>query len=58
MDCVLRVSCYKEIILHFHHHFPIIPLLNFMVKRFGSHNMTMLYPHLCYNEVCYKGITL
>ena len=24
----------------------------------GSHNMTMLYPNLCYNEVCYKGTAL
>ena len=23
-------------------------------KIFRSHNMTMLYPHLCYNKACYK----
>ena len=46
MDCVIRVSCYKEIILHFHGHFPIIPLISSMVIRFGTHNMTTLYPHL------------
>ena len=27
-------------------------------KRFGSHNMTMLYPNLCYNKVSYKRTTL
>ena len=27
-------------------------------KKFGSHNMTLLYPNLCYNEVCYKGTAL
>ena len=25
-------------------------------KKFGSHNMTVLYP--CYNKVCYKGTAL
>ena len=25
-------------------HFPVIALLNFMVKRIESHNMTVLYP--------------
>ena len=29
-----------------------------MVKQFGSHNMTVLYPNLCSNEVCYKGTAL
>ena len=24
-------------------------------KKIGSHNMTMLYLNLNYNEVCYKG---
>ena len=27
-------------------------------KKNGSHNMTPLYPNLCYNEVCYKGNVL
>ena len=26
--------------------------------KIGSHNMTVLYPHLCYNEVSYKGTAL
>ena len=30
----------------------------FQVKIFGIHIMTMLYPNLCYNEVCNKGTTL
>ena len=40
---------YKGIIGHF---------VNSMAKKFGSHNMTVLYPNPCYNEVCYKGIAL
>ena len=27
-------------------------------KKFGSRIMTVLYPNLCYNEVCYKGTAL
>ena len=27
-------------------------------KKFGNHNMAVLYPNLCYNEVCYKGTAL
>ena len=27
-------------------------------KTFGSHNMTMLYPNLCYNKACYKKTAL
>ena len=29
-----------------------------MIKKFGSHNMTVLYPSLCYNDVWNKGTTL
>ena len=29
-----------------------------MVKTFGGHSMTMLYPSLLYNQVCYKEIVL
>ena len=36
-------------------HFPIIPLSNSMVKKFGNHNMAMLYTNPCDNKVCYKG---
>ena len=28
------------------------------VKKIGSHNMSVLYPVLCYNEVYYKGAAL
>ena len=41
-----------------HGHFSIISLQNMMVKRFGSHKMTISYPNICYNEMCYKGIAL
>ena len=27
-----------------------------MVEKHGIHNMTVLYPIVCYNEVCYKGL--
>ena len=27
-------------------------------KKFGSHNMTMLYPNLCNNEACYNVTAL
>ena len=30
-------------------------LQNSMVKNFGHHNMSVLYPNQCYNEVFYKG---
>ena len=37
-------------------------LFNLFVKFHGnkyvSHNMAMLYPNPCYNEVCYKGTAL
>ena len=29
-----------------------------MVQKFGSPNMTVLYPIPCYNEVCYIGTVL
>ena len=29
-----------------------------MVKKFKSHNMPVLYPNMCYNEVFYKGTEL
>ena len=29
-----------------------------MVKKFESHNVTVLYPNRCYNEVFYKVIGL
>ena len=29
-----------------------------MVNNHGSHNMTVLYPNLCYNGMCYKGTAM
>ena len=37
---------------------PVIPLKNSMVNNFGSHNMTVFYPNLCYTKLCYKGTAL
>ena len=34
------------------------PLILFHGKKFGCHNMNMLYPNSCYNEVCYNGTVL
>ena len=31
--------------------------VNFHGKN-GSHNMNVLYPNPCYNEVCYKGTAI
>ena len=41
-------------------HFPIIPLKNSLVKMFGSHNMTTLYPNSHYNKGIFiiKGTAL
>ena len=60
MDCVISDLCYKGKFYRgiIHGHFSIIPLQNAMVKQFGSHNMGMLYPILCYKEVFCKGIAL
>ena len=38
--------------------FLYISVVKFQGKIFGSHNMTMLYPNLFCNEVCYKGTAL
>ena len=27
-------------------------------KKCGSHNMTVLYPNLCYNQLCLEGAAL
>ena len=32
-------------------------LQNYMVKKFWTHYMTVLYPNPCRNKVCYKGNT-
>ena len=33
-------------------------IIKFHSKKSGSDNMTMLYPNLCNNEVCYKWTAL
>ena len=52
MDCAISIRYHIGTILHRNYrkmtilcygHFPIIPLLNFMVSKFGSHNMTVFY---------------
>ena len=60
MDGLTSESCYKGTVLqrNYRKMTIIIPLLNFMGKSFGSHNMTVLYPNSCYNEVCYKWTAL
>ena len=32
--------------------------VKFMVRKFWSYNMTMLYLNLCFNEMCYEGTAL
>ena len=32
--------------------------IKFQGKKCGSHNITLLYPNLCDNEVCCKGTAL
>ena len=32
--------------------------VKFRTKKFRSHNITVLYPNQCYNEVSYKGNVL
>ena len=66
MDCAISESCYKGKTLQRNDRkttmewsFHIIPLENSMViKKLGSHNMTVLYLNLCYNEARYKGTAL
>ena len=40
--------------------FSYIPFVNFHVRKkmSGSHNMTVLYLNLCYNEVCSRRTAL
>ena len=61
MDSVISESCYTGTILQRNYRkmtilwsFPYNSFVKFQVK----HNMTVLYPNLCSNEVCYKGTAL
>ena len=65
MDRVISELCYKGTILQRNYRKPTIlwsfsydSFAKFHNKTFESHNMTMLYPNLCYNEVCNTGSTL
>ena len=62
MDCVKSELCYKGTILQrnygkmtFARKFSYDPFVKFYSKKFGSHNMVILYPNPFYNKVCYKG---
>ena len=60
MDRVISELCYKGTILQRTNRKMTIKCYSFVKfhdKKFGSH-MTVLYPNLCYNEVCYKGNAL
>ena len=40
-----------HVVVHYYNTF----VKKVMVK-IGCHNLTVLYPNQCYNQVCYKGI--
>ena len=60
----LRICCSQTTKDRFNRgeaHFMIIFLYlykNSLLKKIGSHIMTMLYPNPCYKDVCYKGTAL
>ena len=62
IDWIINESCYIEIFLQ--RNFRKLTILwlfsyNSWLQKFGSHNnIAMLYPNLCYNNVCYKGTAL
>ena len=66
MDRVISEWCYKGTILqrnyrknvHFSLSFSHSSLKNSRINKFGSHNITVVYPNLCYNKMCYKGTAL
>ena len=65
MDLVISESCYKQTILQSNYRKMIIlwsfsynSFVKLNGKKMRGHNITMLYPNLCYNEVCYKGTAL
>ena len=64
-DCDIGESCYNGTILQRNYRkmtmkwsFSYNSFIKFHGKKFGSHNMTVLYPNPCFNEVCYKEIAL
>ena len=46
---IILQRIYRKIAKHGH------VFLLFMVKRFGSHNIILLYSNLGLNKICYKG---
>ena len=59
MNPFISELCYKGTILQRNYRkmtikwsFSLNSFVKFHCKKFGSHNMTVLYPNLCYNEVC------
>ena len=54
MDQVTSELCYKGTILQKNYN----PFLKFHGKNIRSHNITVIYPKLCYNEVCYNWTIL
>ena len=65
VDRVISEPCYKGTILQMNYRkmtiswsFSYNSFVKFHGKKIGSHNMTELYPNLCYNEVCYEGTAL
>ena len=65
MECVINESCYKGTMLLRNSRkmtilwsFSYNSCIKFTGKKIGCHNMTVLYPNPCYNEVCYKGTAL
>ena len=66
MGLVICKSCYKGTILVYNRiigvtlkwSFSYKFFVKFHVKKIGSHKMTVFYPNLRHNEVCYKRIAL
>ena len=55
MDGVTSDSCYKGTLLQRNYRKMTISWsfsYNFFLKIIGSHNITVLYPKVCYNEAC------
>ena len=51
LNCVLMGQFYKGIISY-------NSFVKFIVKALWSHNITILYQNMCYNNIWYKGTAL
>ena len=58
MSCVIKGQFYKRNYRKMTWSFSYNLVENSMVKKIESHNMIVLYPNPCYDEVCYKGNAL